>query len=97
MKLDLNFKIKDLEDKEISNSEPINKILGNALAMDNDKRDPLKFMEIGRALYTKGLVNLDQSDLNMLREKVQAHDSFTNLLKATILETIDKAKLSKES
>lgn len=92
MKLNLNFKLKGLDDKELQNSEVVSKILANALAVDNDKEDPLKFMEMASTLYNKGEIELDRSDLTKLKEKIKKHDGFTNLLKAAILEAIIKTE-----
>jgi len=94
MRLNLNFKIKDFNNQEIVNSQPISKTVANALAMNRSK-DPMKIMHIATKLYNEGEIELDSSDLDFFAEEIKKIEGFTNILSAHILEAIDKAKTSK--
>ncbi|URM37130.1 hypothetical protein [Flavobacterium anhuiense] len=85
-KLNLNAPVLDLDGKEIENTN-IGKTLASALA-GSSSGDPLKYMHWATKLHKGEPLELDPSDLSLLKDFVTANQGFTNLLKARILESI---------
>lgn len=107
MKLKLDIPIKDLEGKPIPGFDPLNKLLGNALA-SSQSVDPIKITNIAQTLYNKGEIELDRSDLELLEKEVVNIKTFgdsnpnlafscTNLLQAQALKIIKDAQLEEAS
>ncbi len=92
MKLNLNFKLRDLAGDEIENSDSVAKLLANALAIGQSD-DPVKMMGIALELYQSGEVDLDESDLEKLTNEVKTNKTFTDILKARILTEIKNVQL----
>jgi len=93
MKLDLNFKLKDLTGQEIS-QETAAIILANALAV-GQSTNPVKLIDIALKLHQNGSIEIDKSDLDLLGKEVENNKGFANLVKAQLLDAIDKTKLAK--
>lgn len=91
MKLNLNFDLKDLDGKAIPEGN-IAKVLANILVR-SESSDPMKIMTIATALYQKGEVELDASDVEKLKEEINKQKGMTTLLKAKILEQIQGLKV----
>jgi len=79
--------IKDPNDKDIT----IGKLLSNAL-VSQAKGDALKFHGWAVDMYNCKSINLDRSDVKVLRDFVQDNDTITVLAKAQIFELLDKGK-----
>jgi len=85
---DLNGQpIKDQKDNDIT----IGKLLSNAL-VSQAKGDALKFHGWAVDMYNCKTINLDRSDVKVLRDFVQDNDTITVLAKAQIFELLDKSK-----
>ena len=92
MKLNLNFKIKDLEGNEIEEKDAhAGKILGNHL-VSGSKGDALKYYDWGRTLYKGEGIEVDRSDLDKIKQFVEENATIPILTKAQIIEVINKCE-----
>lgn len=87
-KLNFDFLFKDLEGKEIKDADA-GKMLGNALATSN-KGDAVKTFEMAMKIYNHIEFEVDKSDKQMLVDFVKSNDGLTNLVKAQLLDIIQK-------
>ncbi len=87
--IDLSFKIKDLDNKEINESLPACQILANALATFNEG-DPLKYISLALKLHECKPISIDASDRQLLINFVTPYKGFNNLVKFQILEELNK-------
>lgn len=88
MKFNLNINLKGLDGQEINDAN-IGKIVANALASGSTP-NALKMMGWATKLYNGEALDLDQSDLITFKEFINSNQSFTDLLKAQVLETLIK-------
>lgn len=94
MILNLNFKLQDLDKKELTDTPLVSHLLANILASSRSK-DPVKMMHIALKLYENGEIDLDLSDLDLLKNEILQNESLANLAKGQILEKIEGAKNTK--
>lgn len=83
MKLDFNFLLKDLDEKEIENANA-GKLIASSLA-GVSKGDPLKYWSWAQKLQKGTPLDLDPSDEKTLKGFITEHEGFTVLAKAQIL------------
>jgi hypothetical protein len=86
--VDLNIKFTNLEGKLIEESNA-GKMIAGALAASN-KGDALKQWSLAQRLYTGEPLELDPSDIQLLKDFVNSNEGFTNLAKAQILEVLSR-------
>lgn len=84
MELNLNITITDLEGNDIPESN-LGKTIAQILAFARDG-DALKLFDIAIKLQKGEILTLDSSDTTMLKERIKASDSLTNLVKAQALQ-----------
>lgn len=86
-KLNLNKAVLNLENEEIVGSN-MGKILASELA-NYTQGDPLKFMHWAKKFYDGEELELDQTDLQTLKDFIVINNNLTNLTKSRILESIN--------
>jgi len=95
MQYDFNVPLYDLSGnciKDQNNTDiTIGKLLSNAL-VSQAKGDALKFHGWAVDMYNCKSINLDRSDVKVLRDFVQDNDTITVLAKAQIFELLDNGK-----
>jgi valyl-tRNA synthetase len=84
----VNFKgnFKGIDGLDLEGAE-MHKSLGNALAAAT-KGDAVKMWSLATRIYAGEDVDLDPSDLEMIKEFVKNNEGFTNLAKAQIIEIL---------
>lgn len=88
MKLNLNFKIKDLDGKDIPGAEA-NKLIGQVLC-NLSKGNSLKLDDWGRKLWKGETLEIDDFDGKVLREIIDTTEGqISNIVKAPVLRHID--------
>lgn len=90
MKLDLNFQITDLSGSPIE-GETAGQRLARVLA-GSPKGDALKFVDWARKLYAYEAIEVDRSDINILKAFVNGSEFITSLVKVEILNKIEELK-----
>lgn len=93
--LNLNFIPKNFNGKNVG-EETIARILANAMAFSKSQ-DPLKIFNIATELYKNGEINIDSSDLNLIKSFVESNQDFLNILKAQILAALNKVQLENKN
>lgn len=88
-KIDLNFKITDLNGKEIKDILPACQILANALATFNEG-DPIKYMSLAFKLNECKEITIDLPDKELLVNFVTNYKGFHHLVKFHILQALNK-------
>lgn len=84
MELNLNVPVTDLDGVAIPESN-VGKTIAQTLAFARDG-DALKLFDIALKFQKGETVNLDTSDSTMLKERIKADASLTNLVKAQALQ-----------
>ena len=88
MKLNVNFKIYDLNDKVIP--EKPNKFIAEMLI--EHKGDTLKLYELAMKINKSDSIEIDTSDLKLLEAAVKGNQRYNNLVKGAILKEIESQK-----
>ncbi len=83
-KLNFDFNIKGLDDKDLSPENNASKLLANVLAAET-KGDPLKMFSWAMDLYNRKPLEIDLSDLDFLKSFIKSTDTLTILAKAQLL------------
>lgn len=83
-KIDLNKAIKDLDGKEIADSN-LGKLVAQMLVTSN-KGDALKYMAWAMKLHAGETLELDPTDKEVLKNFIKDHEQLTILSKAQMLE-----------
>jgi len=91
MKLNLNFKLKNLAGEELA-PETAGQLFANALAIGQSEK-PMKMLTFAHSLYDNGEIEVDLDDLKLLEDFVSKHKTFTNIFKAELLSAIEKSKI----
>lgn len=86
--VNLNFAFKALDGIEINESNA-GKTLANVLSEDNGS-NPIKFFSWAKEFYDGKTVKLDGQDIELLKNFIIASQRITALVKAQILEVINK-------
>lgn len=95
MKIDLNKPLKALNGEIIKNDKDEPVMIGQTIAgvmVMQTKGDILKYFGWATQLYQGKAVEMDKSDINVLRGFIENSDNMTILLKAQALEIIEKAE-----
>lgn len=103
MILNLDFNIVGLDGRQImiqsdggiKKAPTAAELVASEMAKSNTG-DPIKMMSIALKLYDVKRVEVDKSDLGLVRDFVSKSTSFTNLAKYQILEAMDKIKAGTE-
>jgi hypothetical protein len=69
--------------------------LGRMLAgimVSQSKGDAIKFYDWAKKMYAGEVVNLDRSDVKIIREFVETNDQLTVLAKAQLFEILDSGR-----
>lgn len=90
MKVSLNFSIKDLEGKEIPDSNA-GKVIANLLANANEG-NAVKYVAWALTFHAGGEVELDKADFDTLKSLISDSKNITNLVKAQALEALGEFK-----
>jgi hypothetical protein len=85
MKINLNKSIVDLSGKEIEGSN-LGQLLSQMLASASTKENAVKMYYWAQKLYSGEELDLDPSDLSILKSFVESNEQLTVLAKAQILE-----------
>lgn len=89
-KLDLNFPITQINGEAFENEkQTVGQLFANAL-VSQAKGDPLKYYGWGILLATNKPIELDESDLQTLKEFVRSSENMTILLKGPVMQAISK-------
>lgn len=88
MKLNFNFKVKDLSGKEIEGAEA-NKLLANTLSMLN-KGNSMKLYDWAVKLWNGKPLEIDDTDGEVLQELVKNSETLTVLAKKPMLDVIEE-------
>jgi hypothetical protein len=88
--LDLNWSIKDLDGNEIAQAKA-SKLLANALISEK-KGDAVKYFDWAMALSKDGVISVDESDFNKIKEIVENSEILAILSKAQYLKYIATVK-----
>jgi len=94
MKISLNFKLKNLDGKEIEGVEAnAGKVIANLLA--NEVDNPVKFMAWALIFHACKDIQVDKADFDTLKQLIIKTKSITNLVKAQVLEVLSEYKKDK--
>lgn len=95
MKLNFDFKFKDLTGKETEFAAHAGEILGNLLASDTSKKNQaVRFFSWAIKLHDKTGLDLEKADQTTLREFIESVDGLTALMRAQLLDYMDDAKIA---
>jgi len=84
--VNLNFELKDLNEKEIGNAG----VLLAGLLMSETKGDAVKFFDWAMSFNKKEVVSMDASDLSKIKTLITKKEKVTLLAKAQILKYLEK-------
>jgi len=87
MKINLNKPIVDLSGKEIENSN-LGQLLSQMLATASSKENTIKMYYWAQKFYAGEELDLDPTDLSILKSFIEGNEQLTVLAKAQILEVI---------
>lgn len=90
MKLNLNWNFKNLEGKPMEGSN-VGKTLANAISSQN-KGNSIKLYDWAMKLWNGSVLEIDETDSEVLTALVEQNESLTVLAKAQIIEYIKKVK-----
>ncbi len=82
-KINLDFNFKALSGEELQDSNA-GQFLANVLVTISTS-EPLKFNAIAQKLYAKETVELDPTDIELLKNTITKSETITNLAKAQLL------------
>ncbi len=82
--IDLNWSIKDLDEKEIDNAKANKLFAGSLMAEKNG--DPVKYFDWAMTLNKTGIIEVDDADFDKLKEVVKSSESLAMLSKAQYLK-----------
>jgi hypothetical protein len=87
-KLNLNFAINDLDGIELARA---NKLLAASL-MAEKNGDAVKYFDWAMTLNKEGIIEVDESDFNKIKEIVEKTEAITLIVKAQILKYFSTLK-----
>ena len=88
MELNLTDIVIYLNGEETSKS--YGQCLGEFLTHQTQKFDKIKAYEMGKEFYYKGILDMDRSDLLVLKEELELQTLLSNLISGEILIRINK-------
>jgi hypothetical protein len=87
MKINLNKPIVDLSGKEIEGSN-LGQLVSQLLASSSSKENTIKMYYWAQKFYAGEELDLDPTDLSILKSFIEGNEQLTVLAKAQILEVI---------
>ena len=87
MKINLNKSIVDLSGKEIEGSN-LGQLVSQLLASSSSKENTIKMYYWAQKFYAGEELDLDPTDLSILKSFIEGNEQLTVLAKAQILEVI---------
>jgi hypothetical protein len=87
-KLNLNFAITDLDGNELAKA---NKLMAASL-MGEKNGDAVKYFDWAMTLNKSGIIEVDESDFNKIKEIVDKTEAITIIVKAQILKYFSTVK-----
>lgn len=103
MKLDLNFELDSIEvlglpagSEVAEDGKHAGKILSSLLVKATEVENPVKFFDWALTLYKKQPLELDKSDMDLLKKFVKGHKQMFVFAQAQILNKISEAADHKE-
>jgi hypothetical protein len=87
MKINLNKSIVDLSGKEIEGSN-LGQLVSQLLASSSSKENTIKMYYWAQKFYAGEEIDLDPTDLSILKSFIEGNEQLTVLAKAQILEVI---------
>lgn len=94
MKLNFNFKIKDLDQKEIPGADA-NKLLANTLSQQN-QGNSMKLYDWALRLWRGEALEIDDTDAMVLKELIDKSQVLTVMAKKPLIDIIDKGLRPKD-
>lgn len=91
MKLNFNRKFKDLDEKEIADTQ-MNVTLASDM-VNQRVGDTIKIYELAKRIHKGEVVDLDTSDQKMLRELIETSPELTHIAKYQIYAVFDEGKI----
>lgn len=88
MKLNLNFEIRDVDDRVVDKAATI---VAHNLQLFPKSRHPVKMLDIAHKLKENPEIDIDAEDLQKLEEEITQYEIAT-FVKGALLEAIIKAK-----
>ena len=95
IKIDLNWKFKGLDGKEMQGDDEAvhaGKFLASALSSQRESKSPEKNWEWSLSLFKKQPLVVDSADFKDLRSFVATHKGFFAIAQAQLLIAFDEAK-----
>ena len=86
--LDFSGKLRDFDDEEVAGSEMF-KMLANVFAQGHSK-EPTKWSDWALDLWTKGKLEVDNTDSEKVKSFIIESQSLTNFAKAQMLKVFNK-------
>jgi len=99
MKLDFNIPVKGISGKPLKNDgkeQILSKVLASHLANGSSKIAPLKLWGWCADLWNEKVIDIDTSDIPILKESITDNETMTVLAKGQALEVIVKTDLDSE-
>lgn len=94
MNVNFNLPIKNLDGTE-AGGEPLNKLLATVMAQSNEGvQDPVKFFDWAIRLHNDGDIDLDNSDMELLKNFIKTHKGLTVFAKGSLLKVLSDATLA---
>ena len=90
MKVNVDFKILDLNDKPLE--EKANRFMADILV--SGPGDPLKVYELAMKINKSKKIDIDTTDLKLIEDAVKSTQKYNNLVKGAILKEIESQKVS---
>ena len=90
MKVDLDFNLKDLSGNEIKDAHA-GKLVASALSQSN-KGNSIKLFDWAMKLWNKEVLELDDTDFNVLKAFISESEYMTVLAKGQIVKFLDNGK-----
>ena len=92
MKLDFNFRFKDLSGKDLQGESGLaNKMLANVLSNQN-KGNSIKLFDWSLKLWNEGIIEVDDTDSEVLSALIENTETINVIAKAPLLKYIKSAK-----
>jgi hypothetical protein len=100
MQLDFNKPLLTLDRKpakdQFSEEVVLNKLLAGQLANSN-KGDATKLVFLAQKMFDGEVIDVDKSDVEVLKNFINNSEHLTNLMKAQMVEVIDDAKVAEKA
>jgi hypothetical protein len=100
MQLDFNKPMLTLERKpakdQFDNEVSLNKLLAGTLVGSN-KGDATKLVFLAQKMYDGETLDVDKSDVEVLKNFINNSEQLTNLMKSQMIEVIEDAKVVEKS